>query len=120
MVFVSNPIPKDQIEEVRLYLITNLEKKITIKNLSTHFGISRKRIREGFIFYYKEPPYSYLHQARMFYSLYKLLYTGDTIKHISLSTAYQDERNFITAFHNYFGITPGYVRSLGDLKENKK
>ncbi len=100
----------ERVEHIREFMINNLHQKINFQKLAREYGITYKTLWRFFITTYRQTPVAYVQHARMFHALYQLVFTSHTIRHIALSVAYKSERNFITAFHRFFGFTPGYVR----------
>jgi AraC-like DNA-binding protein len=92
-------------------LLSDLTKPpLTIKKLARQAGINEFKLKVGFPQFFKTGVFECFQRARMFKAKQLLLTTNKPLKEICTMAGYPRMTNFITAFKNYFGYTPGSLR----------
>ena len=105
------PYDAGQVNKARELLLSDLSRPpLTIRELARKSGVSELKLRAGFKFYYNQGVFECFLQARMEKARELLLQSNKPIKEICTLTGYPHMTNFITAFRNYFGYTPGSLR----------
>lgn len=100
-----------RIHEVRNILKSYItQKPPTLKQLSKMVALNEFKLKKGFRQYFHCGMFQWLHAERMRYAKEQILHTDKQIQDISLEVGYPRSSNFITAFRNYFGVTPASLR----------
>jgi transcriptional regulator GlxA family with amidase domain len=110
MVFGYTPFDREQLEEVRRYLLAHMAEQIRIRQLCALAQMSRHKLNKGFEKNYGKKPLAYLHDLRMQQARQLLLNTNDSIDTIAEATGYAFGSNFLTAYKAYHGHTAGSER----------
>jgi len=105
------PYEKDCIMKVKDALMSDLSQPpVSMRELARKAGINEFKLRVGFQHFFGMGVFEYYKKARMEKAKELLLVTNRPIKDICRLTGYTRTTNFITAFRNYFGQTPGSLR----------
>jgi len=105
------PYEIDRLVLAKDILLSDLTKPpLTIKQLAKQAGINEFKLKVGFPQFFKTGVFECFQRARMFKAKQLLLSTNKPIKDICTMAGYPRMTNFITAFKNYFGYTPGSLR----------
>jgi AraC-like DNA-binding protein len=105
------PFEIDRLVLAKDILLADLTKPpLTIKQLAKQAGINEFKLKVGFPQFFKTGVFECFQRARMFKAKQLLLSTNKPIKDICTMAGYPRMTNFITAFKNYFGYTPGSLR----------
>lgn len=105
------PFEIDRLVLAKEILLSDLTKPpLTIKQLAKQAGINEFKLKVGFPQFFKTGVFECFQHARMFKAKQLLLSTNKPIKDICTMAGYPRMTNFITAFKNYFGYTPGSLR----------
>jgi|GEM_PF-2025906 len=105
----TQAIPED-ILVVQQYLIENLDKSITIKDLTEISHLSRSHLIGKFKEYCGLSPIDFLIQERIEKAKTYLLHSTKRIKEISWMCGFQSEYYFSKTFKKRTGMTPGSFR----------
>lgn len=92
------------------YINSNLEKPITVKDLTDLFGYNEKYIFNLFKRYLGISPLQYIIRQKMNRAQYLLLTTGDKIEAIAYNLGYDNPRYFVRLFKKTFNCTPTEFR----------
>lgn len=99
------------VKEIHDYLITNLDKQITILDISKKFPISQTTLKTYFKSVYGKPIANYVKEHKIQQGQIKLCNSDDSILEISLSLGYKSQSKFSQAFKEIVGLTPTDYRN---------
>lgn len=108
-----NLVPRTQVEIVKAvsdYITRNLNEKITVKQLTSEFGISDTYLQNAFRSVYGMPVISFIRAQKMQSAAQVLIHTNRTIDEIAEEFGYENESKFSAAFKKIMGDTPGVYR----------
>ncbi len=108
-----NLVPRTQVEIVKAvsdYISENLNEKITLKQLTSKFGISDTYLQNAFRSVYGMPVISFIRAQKMQSAAQVLIHTTRTIDEIAEEFGYENESKFSAAFKKIMGDTPGVYR----------
>ena len=94
----------------REIILQNLKLHLTIQEISKQVGLNEYKLKAGFKQKFGLGIFECLLEARMSEAKKLLLETNKPIKDIAGLVGYNYLTNFIAAFRNYFGQTPGQFR----------
>lgn len=95
-----------KIKEIRKYLIENIDKNITLNDLSKKFKISKTSLKNYFKTIYGKPIFTWHREYKMNQASIYLEKTNLSISEISLLVGYHDHGKFSKAFKNHYNMTP--------------
>ena len=98
------------IDECVRYISSNLDKELSVEQLSREFSLSPYYFSRLFKEETGVSPHKYLVMVRLDYSRYVLRSTNLTIKETAYRCGFNSESNFCTRFREAFGITPKEYR----------
>ncbi len=98
------------IDECLHYISSNLDKELSVEQLSQEFSLSPYYFSRLFKEETGVSPHKYLVMVRLDYSRYVLRSTNLTIKETAYRCGFNSESNFCTRFREAFGITPKEYR----------
>jgi len=105
--------PSDNIENVRSYLILNLNNPPNSAELARIFRINEKKLKEDFKRQYGMTIYAYVVQVRM-EKAKKLLLEDHNVNEVATLLRYQSVSHFIKVFKSKHGYTPKeFVKHFG-------
>lgn len=96
----------DKIKKIHDFLISNLEKKITIEMLSKKYNIGTTPLKICFKEIYGEPIYTYLKDYKIHRALHLLEETNKNISEIAGIVGYDNSSKFAKVFKDKMGCTP--------------
>lgn len=96
----------EQIDRVISYINSNLDKKLTVNELSNKFFISRYYLMHKFKAYTGKTVYSYIQSKKLLKALNNIN-NGMTAKQACYESGYTDYSVFLKAFKKEFGVSPG-------------
>lgn len=100
----------DAVRNAREIILQDLASHITIQELSKKVGLNEFKLKTGFKSLFGLGIFESLMEVRMTEAKRLLLETNKPIKEIAGLIGYNHLTNFITAFRNHFGFTPGHLR----------
>ncbi len=103
-------IVRDKVYAAHNIILYDLSKHYTIKEISVMVGLSESRLKKFFKLVFGITIYDCLFRARMEKAYDLLMNTTKPVKEISAIVGFDYLANFVKAFGNYFGYTPGQVR----------
>ena len=106
-------VPRTQVEIVKAvsdYIAENLNEKITLKQLTTKYGVSDTYLQNAFRSVYGMPVISFIRAQKMQSATQVLIHTNRTIEEIAEEFGYENESKFSAAFKKIMGDTPGVYR----------
>ena len=108
-----NLVPRAQVEIVKSvseYITENLNGKITVKQLTSAFGVSDTYLQNAFRSVYGMPVISFIRTQKMQSAAQVLIHTTRTIDEIAEEFGYENESKFSAAFKKIMGDPPGVYR----------
>lgn len=106
-------------ETVCLYLLDNLDRKITLEDLADKYGYSATYIKICFKNTYGMPVHKYVRAKRLEYAAKELMNGTDGILEIAGKVGFENGSKFAKVFRDMFGMTPGKFRRL-DRAESQR
>ena len=105
------------VAEMRTYMETHLEDKLTIDDLSRRFHISPTAFKTNFRRLYGQPVHQWLQAQRMRRAAELLCTSPATILQVAQSVGYEGVSQFNVAFKRQFAMTPMQYRKKSDSGE---
>ena len=102
------------IEDVRKYMETHLDEKLTISNLSRRFHISPTALKSGFRQLYSTPIHRWLQNQRMTHAAGLLRETPLTVLQVAQNVGYEGLSQFNITFKQQFGMTPVQYKKMSN------
>lgn len=106
----------DTIREVHDYLMENLDRRITIDQLSKQFLMNPTTLKATFKAVYGDSLASHIKEHRMKHAALLLRTTDQSIQQISNSVGYESQSKFSTAFKEVYGLQPMEYRRTNPAK----
>lgn len=94
------------IREVHDYLILNLDKRITIDELSKNFHINKTSLKEIFKDLYGVSIAKHINEHRMEKAAFMLKNTSENVSEIAKKVGFQTQSKFTLSFKEYYRETP--------------
>ncbi|MCH5212577.1 MAG: AraC family transcriptional regulator [Oscillospiraceae bacterium] len=101
---------QDYVQMAELYIKNNIDKKITVNDISSHVGINRSYLSRLFKQYKNISPQQYLTTARVNMAAQYLKNTDISIAEVAQSVGYSDYHTFNKVFHRSFNTSPSEWR----------
>ena len=99
-------------DRARDYVLAQMEKRVTIEELSDVFHVSPTQIKNSFRSAYGMPVYAYIRTQKM-HAAAELLRSGDaTILEVAGRFGYDNGSKFAKAFRDVMGVTPKHYRKM--------
>ena len=98
------------VKAVSEYISSNLNEKISVKQLTKEFGVSATYLQNVFRSVYGMPVISFIRVQKMRSAAQILIRTSRTIEEIAEEFGYENESKFSTAFKKIMGNPPGTYR----------
>lgn len=106
--------PARMMEQVRLYMETHLEEKLTIPALSRRFALSQTALKVQFQRRYGSSVHRCLRELRMRRAGELLRTTGMTVQQVAQAVGYDGVSQFSVAFKTCYGVTPGQYAKMSE------
>ena len=107
----------DLAKEAAAYLAENLDRKVTVAEMSDRFHVSQTHLQNAFKGVYGVPVSSYIRILKMQSAALRLIHTDTAVLEIAAEFGYSNAGKFASAFHRIMGETPGEYRKIhGGLK----
>lgn len=106
-------VPRLQVEFVQRvadYITKNINDKITVKRLTTEFGVSDTYLQSSFRSVYGMPVISFIRAQKMQSAAQVLIHTTRSVDDIAEEYGYENESKFSAAFKKIMGDTPSVYR----------
>ena len=100
-------------KQISKYMIDNIDKHITLDELSNKFGCSLTSMKRCFKEVYGDTIYNYMKSYRMNEACILLKESNDNISNIASYLGYDNPSKFAAAFKSVTGITPLKYRKSG-------
>lgn len=98
-------------KEISRFLTDNMDRRVTLEQLSDHFHISGTHIKNIFKGVYGVPLYAYIRTVKMESAAYMLEYTDKTVTEIAGEHGYDNSSKFARAFRDVKGVSPSEYRN---------
>ena len=97
---------KERIKNIRSFIMSNLEKELSIKAIAGSFSMSKTTLRRHFLALYHIPIHQFILRCRMLLAK-KLIANNECSLHkIPGKTGYKSYASFRKAFIKYFKMSP--------------
>ena len=96
---------------VRRYLTDNMDKKLTLEQLSSQFHISGTQIKDAFKAVYGVSLYAFIRTQKMESAAQMLITTDKSVLEIAGLYGYDNGSKFASAFKTVIGMTPNEYRN---------
>ena len=100
----------EQFYEAKDLLLSNMQRPMSLKQISKRFGLNTKKIKSGFKQLYQMTPFNLLLTTRMEKAKTMLTSSDVDIAAIADEIGYDNTQSFSKAFKKYFGYPPGKCR----------
>lgn len=100
------------IREIHELLLSNLDKRITIEELSKQYLINTTTLKNLFKAVYGTSIAAHIKEHRMEYAAHMLLNTNESIALIAKAVGYDSQSKFTSAFKTAYQVTPREYRQL--------
>lgn len=98
------------IENISAYLLKNIDQNISISDLSDRFGITARRLQQGFKSLFGKNVHEYVVQNRLDRAKKMLRDSNISIKSVALAIGYKDVQNFSAAYKKRYNQSPSAFR----------
>lgn len=102
----------DLAKESAAYLAGNLDRKVTVAELSGRFHVSQTHLQNAFKGVYGVPVSSYIRILKMQSAALRLIHTDTAVLDIAAEFGYSNAGKFASAFHRIMGETPCEYRKM--------
>lgn len=99
-----------KVKQIRNYLVSHLDSKMTVEQLANQFGVSQTYLKKTFKVIYGMTPYAYIKEYRMRRAAEMLRQTDDEILTIAGKVGYDNASKFSKRFKEIIGISPSEYR----------
>lgn len=97
-------------ERVRDYVLENLDKSLTIEEISAAVGASVSSVQRHFKEHFQMTVFEFIRRERLAQACAALEREGITIAQAAYSAGYADPSNFTVAFKKAYGVPPKFKR----------
>ena len=104
---------KEIVKKVIDYIEKNLEKEISLEDISKNIGYSKFHLNRIFTAYTEITVYKYLQNRRLTVAAEKLVRTDKPITQIAHETGYDSQQSFSFAFKQIYLYPPKVYRNIG-------
>lgn len=98
------------IDDIRSYILDNLDKDLTLESLSRRANLSTYHFARTFKRHVGVSPHDFLIDARINLAAFYLKSSEESIKSIAYVCGFSNESTFCTTFKNRVGLTPSKYR----------
>lgn len=106
----ASAIGSTMIDDIRNYILENLDKDLSLESLSKRANLSTYHFARTFKRHVGVSPHDFLIDARINLAAFYLKSTDDPIKNIAYACGFSNESTFCTTFKNRLGVTPTRYR----------
>jgi AraC-like DNA-binding protein len=98
------------IDDIRSYILDNLDKNLSIESLSRRANLSPYHFARTFKRHVGVSPHDFLIDARINLAAFYLKSSDEPVKSIAYACGFSNESTFCTTFKNRLGVTPSMYR----------
>ncbi|MFF0549744.1 helix-turn-helix domain-containing protein [Streptomyces sp. NPDC004311] len=102
-----------RLAELRDYIHTHLERRLTLEELSAVAGVSTAHLNRMFRASLGESPHQYVLRQRAERARNALLHSDDSIADIAVANGFADQSHLTRVLRRATGLTPGVLRGNG-------
>ena len=102
----------DLAKEAAAWLAENLDRQVTVPELSRRFHVSQTHLQNAFKGVYGVPVSSYIRILKMQSAALRMIHTDAAILEIASEFGYSNAGKFASAFQKIMGETPGEYRKM--------
>ncbi|MBY4678373.1 GlxA family transcriptional regulator [Marinobacterium arenosum] len=106
----DDPSFPDTLRELLRLMSTNIEEPLSIDELATCVGSSRRRVERLFQTHLSTPPSRYYLELRITHARRLLLQSNESIANIAVACGFLSSTHFSHCFKDYFGVSPSQAR----------
>lgn len=103
---------KQLFEAIRSFIVTNLDKQLSIPSLASSYHISPSKLKYDFKSYFNAPIWMYIIKQRMERARQLLHETNLSIGEVALAVGYQEASSFTRSFRKFYGHPPRREKQL--------
>ena len=107
----------DLAKKAAAWLSENLERQVSVSELSGRFHVSKTHLQNAFKGVYGVPVSSYIRVLKMQSAALRLIHTDTSILDVAAEFGYSNAGKFASAFHKIMGETPGKYRKLHGISQ---
>ena len=109
----------DLAKKAAAWLSENLERQVSVSELSGRFHVSKTHLQNAFKGVYGVPVSSYIRVLKMQSAALRLIHTDTSILDVAAEFGYSNAGKFASAFHKIMGETPGKYRKMHGSSERQ-
>lgn len=103
---ISKPTDTDKMLAAKNYIISNLDRPLTIPLISAEVGTNQCYLKKGFKEIYNQTIFEFIQENRMIKAKYMLEKSQQNITEVAFNVGYSSLSSFSQAYKNYFGVSP--------------
>lgn len=103
------------LQKVLTLIRNNIEEPLTLEELLTHAGVSRRQLERLFQQYLETSPSRYYLELRITYARRLLQQTNKSIIEVAVASGFVSASHFSNCFKDYFGASPSSFRKKKPL-----
>lgn len=100
------------VRDIEMYLTENIDRHVTIQELSDKFGISKTLMKSCFKSVYGDSIYTYSRRYKMHKATFLLSHTDKKVTEIAGMLGYDNGSKFASAFRDVIGVSPKNYRNF--------
>jgi transcriptional regulator GlxA family with amidase domain len=101
---------KERIYHVKAFILHELSKQWTVKQLARRAAMGQQKLQEGFYWFFEMSVGCYVRTTRLQAARFLVSHTDRTIKEICGLCGYKDYKSFLKAYKKHFGISAAAER----------
>ena len=105
------------VKDAHEYMVNNLQKRVTVEELSRMFHVNPTTLKEQFKVVYGQPIASYMREFRVKHAMELLRSTDETVAEIAQAVGFDSQSNFTQTFKAASGLLPTEYRALYRVKK---
>ncbi len=106
----DHPALPEPLRQLLELMQSNIEEPLTLEELSSHIGISRRQIERLFQTHLETTPSRYYLELRITHARRLLLQSNESITHIAIACGFVSSSHFSNCYKDYFGTSPSATR----------
>jgi AraC family transcriptional regulator, glycine betaine-responsive activator len=110
----DNPTFPASLLDLLALMRSNIEEPLSLEELSTHIGISRRQMERLFQTHLETSPSRYYLELRITHARRLLLQSNESITNIAIACGFVSSSHFSNCYKDYFGLSPSSTRQKYD------